>query len=526
MLGAILGDIVGSTYEFANTKDYHFDLFPEGSNYTDDSILTVAVADAILKKTDYGKSIRDWALRYPHPKGAYGGSFSRWLSSGSTKPYGSYGNGSAMRVCAVGWLFDSEQTVLDEARRSAECTHNHPEGIKGAQAAAIAVFFARKGKDKTYIKDYISNNFGYLFNRSTDELNKTYTFNETCQGTVPEALTCFFESKSFEDAIRKAIYIGGDSDTIGAITGGVAEAFYGIPDKLAGKARTFLPDDMISVLKEFENRINIQALDVSSETKYLRKRYLALKKEFSELFLQRQNLQLHEQPLLTALYLQKVGYKLYETYSLEVELSQLKFKIALMQSYVNRNEKPDMNKVNQEIKSRFAEYRQKIETEAKQLAAAREFLNGTFLSAEEVKKIKEIYYIIVKRLHPDINPDLPENMKDLFVKAETAYELSDLSTLQEILLLLEIKKTEMVTLLPGLKEKVSRLEENNKTLSSQIERLTNEFPFTYKEKLNDEKWIKGECDTLNTTIEHLKKEIEKLKNYITLLDEWKPELQN
>ncbi len=256
MLGSILGDIIGSTYEFANTKDYNFDFFPAGSNYTDDSILTIAVADAILNNIDYGKSIQKWARKYPHPKGSYGGAFSKWIYQDNPKPYNSFGNGSAMRVSPVGWLFDTEADVLTEAKKSAECTHNHPEGIKGAQATAVAIFFARKGKDKASIKKYIEQNFGYNLDRTVDEIKKTYSFNESCQGTVPESLVCFLESTSFEDAVRKAIFIGGDSDTIGAIVGGIGETFYGIPQDLQEKAMSYLPDDMRNVIQAFKNRLN------------------------------------------------------------------------------------------------------------------------------------------------------------------------------------------------------------------------------------------------------------------------------
>lgn len=255
MLGSILGDIIGSTYEFSNTKDYNFEMFPYGSSFTDDSVLTIAIADAILRKKDYGRTIYQWAMKYPNPMGAYGTSFSQWMYSENQQPYGSFGNGSAMRVSSVGWLFDGETEVLDEARKSAEFTHNHSEGIKGAQAIAIAVFFARKGKSKHFIKNYIEQKFGYNLDRSVNEIRKNYTFNETCQGTVPEALTCFLESSSFEDAIRNAISIGGDSDTIGAVVGGIAEAFYGIPQDLTEKAMSYLPDDMKKVLDTFKNTL-------------------------------------------------------------------------------------------------------------------------------------------------------------------------------------------------------------------------------------------------------------------------------
>ncbi len=523
MLGSILGDIIGSTYEFANTKNYDFELFPQGSNYTDDSILTIAVADAILHKADYGKTIREWALRYPHPKGAYGGSFSRWMYSANTKPYGSFGNGSAMRVSSVGWLFNTEQSVLDEARKSAECTHNHPEGIKGAQAVAIAIFFSRKGKDKEFIKEYINENFGYTFNNTVDELRKTYSFNESCQGTVPESLVCFFESFSFEDAIRKAISIGGDSDTIGAIVGSIAEAFYGIPLTLAVKAKNYLPHDMLAVLDMFQKRVNNATLDISAEKKFLRELYSKLKKEFSDLFALKQDMLSQEQPFLTALYLQKIGQRKYESYCLSVELAKLKHRLALLQSFVNRNEKPDLKLVDKEIEVQFADYQQRIEAEAQRLAAAKEFLKSPFLSPEESKKMRDIYYIIVKRLHPDINPNLSERMKDLFVKAQTAYDINDLSALQQILLLLNDDNSGIEIALPTLNETIKHTEENIKILKHQIELLNSEFPFIYREKLKDEDWISAECEAADNEIEAYKAEIEKHKTYVTLLEEWKPE---
>lgn len=281
---------------------------------------------------------------------------------------------------------------------------------------------------------------------------------------------------------------------------------------------------LCAILGNIKNSSN--SLDITTEKKQLREQFAVLKKEFSELYIQRENMLSHEQPLLTALYLQKIGYKMYDAYCLNVELSKLKFKIALLQGYVNRDEKPDINKVNKELESQFREYRLKIEAEAQRLAAARKFLNGTFLSANETKKIKEIFYIIVKQLHPDINPDLSENMKELFIKAQTAYELSDLHTLQQILLLLKNKESSLNISLPDLQEQVNHQVENNNALKKQIEQIYNDFPFTYKEKLEDEEWINSECKTINAEIERLNQDIEKFKDYVTLLEEWKPELQS
>lgn len=524
MLGSILGDIIGSTYEFSNTRDYNFEMFPSGSNYTDDSVLTVAVADAVMRKQDYGKTIHTWAMKYPEPMGAYGTSFLRWMYAHEQQPYGSFGNGSAMRVSAIGWLFDTEADVIAEARKSAECTHNHPEGIKGAQATAIAVFFARKGKDKAFIQSYIEQAFDYSFHKTVDEIRQTYSFNETCQGTVPEALTCFFESHSFEDALRKGISIGGDSDTIGAIVGGIAEAFYGIPDELAEKALTFLPDDMLLVLSEFRKRTSHTSIDLSAETKALQKLFAELKKEFSELFLKKQNMLQHEEPLLTALYLEKVGRKKYEAYCLNVELAKLKQRLALLQAYINRNEKPDVPAVDAEIETAFAKYQKTIEAEAQRLAGATEFLKGKFLPPEEVQKVKEIYYIIVKRLHPDVNPNLSERDKKLFVRAQLAYEMMELSTLHEILMKLNLEKDDLSPIsTPDLPELVARLQTNVNQLKNQIDGLNKKFPFIHQDHIFDENWVKAQNDEADSQIETLKNEIEKTRNYVTLLEEWQPE---
>ncbi len=225
MLGAVAGDIIGSVYEFNNTHRYDFELFTPRSTFTDDTVLTVAVADCILHGKDYARTIWEYGNRYPDR--GYGGRFPNWLDSKDLKPYNSFGNGSAMRVSPVGFAFDTLEETLAEARRSAEVTHNHPEGIKGAQAVAAAIFLARRGESKGYIREYITDTFGYDLNRTLDEIRPNYTFDETCQGSVPEAIIAFLESNDYEDAIRKAVTLGGDSDTIACITGGIAQAHYG-----------------------------------------------------------------------------------------------------------------------------------------------------------------------------------------------------------------------------------------------------------------------------------------------------------
>ena len=264
MYGAILGDIIGSPYEFdrgRKTKD--FPLFSKGSYYTDDSIMTLAVADAFLQasasdleedlKARLVERLQHFGNLYPYA--GYGCRFIGWLSAKNPQPYNSYGNGSAMRVSSVGWLFDDLPTVLHMARLSAEVTHNHPEGIKGAQATAAAIFLSRTGHSKEEIKAYIESGFGYDLSRSCDDIRPTYRHVESCQETVPEAITAFLEGTDFEDVIRTAVSLGGDCDTLTCIAGSIAEAFYGVPEALKKEVHTRLPDDLLRILESFNHRL-------------------------------------------------------------------------------------------------------------------------------------------------------------------------------------------------------------------------------------------------------------------------------
>jgi ADP-ribosyl-[dinitrogen reductase] hydrolase len=254
ILGAIAGDIIGSTYEFNNVKSLDFELFTNDTYFTDDSVLTMATMYALLYSADYAKVYRSFGIRYPHR--GYGGNFKKWLSAENPKPYNSWGNGSAMRVSPVGWYCGNIDDVLAEARKSAEVTHNHPEGIKGAQAAAASVFLARTGKSKNEIKRFITDSFGYDLNRTIEEIRPTYQFDESCQGTVPEAIIAFLESADYENAVRLAVSIGGDSDTLAAITGGIAEAFYReIPEDITDFVQVILgPDLMLDVVMPFSEK--------------------------------------------------------------------------------------------------------------------------------------------------------------------------------------------------------------------------------------------------------------------------------
>ena len=262
MYGAILGDIIGSPYEFDmgdKTKD--FPLFSEDSYFTDDTVMTIAVAEAFMDAPDDENAVRQrlvqsmqkWGHHYPGA--GYGVRFSSWLDSKNPQPYNSWGNGSAMRVSAVAWLYDDLDTVRHMARLSAEVTHNHPEGIKGAEATAAAIFLARTGHSKAEIKAYIENKFSYDLSRTCDEIRPAYHHVESCQETVPEAITAFLEGDSFEDVIRTAVSLGGDCDTLTAIAGSIAEGFYGVPAALKSQCRARLPRTLLEVLERFDDHL-------------------------------------------------------------------------------------------------------------------------------------------------------------------------------------------------------------------------------------------------------------------------------
>jgi ADP-ribosylglycohydrolase len=252
MYGAIAGDIIGAPYEghHRGIKTEDFPLFSPHSRFTDDTVLTIAIADAILHHTDYAQSLYRYASRYPNA--GYGHGFKSWLAQGDLKPYSSFGNGSAMRVSPVGWAFDSAETVLREAERSAAVTHNHPEGIKGAQAVALAIFLARSGSSKDAIRQAISGRFGYDLDRTLADIRPVYTFDTTCPGSVPESIIAFLESDGVEDAMRKAVSLGGDSDTMACIAGAIGEAFYGsVPVEIRDRVRGCLPGEFLEVVDAF-----------------------------------------------------------------------------------------------------------------------------------------------------------------------------------------------------------------------------------------------------------------------------------
>lgn len=265
MLGAIIGDIVGSRFEFdQGDKSREFEFFTRENDFTDDTVMSIAVAEALLDagkdadektvKDNLIKSMKKWGKKYPHA--GYGARFIDWVLSDDPKPYGSYGNGSGMRVSAAGWLYDSIERTREVARWTAEVTHNHPEGVKGAESVAAAIFMARNGASFEEIHDYIVKEFGYDLSRTLDEIRPKYYHVEDCMHTMPEAFECFLESESYESCLRNVMYIGGDTDTLGAIAGAIAEAFWGIPVMFVPTAKEYLTEDLIAVLDRFEKTVN------------------------------------------------------------------------------------------------------------------------------------------------------------------------------------------------------------------------------------------------------------------------------
>jgi ADP-ribosylglycohydrolase len=255
MIGAIAGDIIGSVYEKRPLKTTDFPLFVKHSRFTDDTVLTVAVADCLLNRKDFRRTFQAYGRKYP--KKYYGARFLNWIFEENPQPYNSFGNGSAMRVSPIGYFFYSLEEVLHHAEMSASVTHNHIEGIKGAQAVACAIFLANNGKSKTEIKDYISNRFGYNLDRTIIGIRESYQFDVSCQGSVPESIIAFLDSLDFEDAIRNAISLGGDSDTMACIAGGIAEAYYKkIPDYIIAETKSRLNEEFLIIIESFERKVN------------------------------------------------------------------------------------------------------------------------------------------------------------------------------------------------------------------------------------------------------------------------------
>lgn len=260
MLGAVVGDIIGSTYEFVDMKRYDFDLLPEGSCFTDDSVMTIAVAHWLAHYDEGGltteqliSTMQELGRKYPYA--GYGSSFNSWLWSENPQPYNSWGNGAAMRVSPVGLYAETLDEALELAKRTAEVSHNHPEGIKGAQAVAVAVWMATRDHSKDEIRNYITEKFHYDLSRTVDEIRPTYRWDVSCKGSMSEAIICFLESNDFEDVIRLAVSLGGDADTLGAISGSIAACIYPIPNHITVECEKRLTPDLLQIMSDFEEYI-------------------------------------------------------------------------------------------------------------------------------------------------------------------------------------------------------------------------------------------------------------------------------
>ena len=257
LMGAIVGDYMGSFYEFLRCKDYWFTVNPKQNDITDDSILTIAIADAAITGLPYSLALRYWGNKYPAPMGGYGNTFSQWLATDGSEPYNSLGNGAAMRISAIGWLFDSMEQTMEEAYKATEVTHSHPEGINGGCAVAAAIYLLRTGGSKAQLKKIMEEHFSYDIGFTLDELRPTYGFNESCMESVPVAVQCYLESKDWEDAVRLAVSMGGDADTLAAIAGSIAIADkdYDIPPYLLAQAKWKLDAQQIAVIDAFHKEV-------------------------------------------------------------------------------------------------------------------------------------------------------------------------------------------------------------------------------------------------------------------------------
>jgi ADP-ribosylglycohydrolase len=502
MLGAMVGDIVGSRFEFNNHRSKDFELFSDGCFATDDSIMTLAVAKAIMEadkiasrdNPKYCDNLREFAVKYMrkigrnYPNCGFGGMFYKWVFSDTMGAYNSFGNGAAMRVSPCGFAARTEAEALLLAKTVTEVTHNHPEGIKGAEATALAIFLARNSKNKDEIKTRIEADY-YKLNFTIDEIHPTYEFNETCQETVLQAIQCFLESNDFEDAIRTAISLGGDSDTIGAITCAIAEAFYGVPDEICENALKYLDKELFTIYNEwceYLPKIHTSIVIDLPKKDELTREIKKLRTELSMLVLERDDLILQECKTIEMDYMLTLGGVEYKAYELHCEVLRLKRKLELIQAARNRQEIPNPLIIEAILEREFAEYKAKLDEEIGKMNNALKRSHNKTLTDEEVIEFKKMYRVIVKALHPDLHPDISNEKIDILKTAINAYENGNLTELRVIY---DMVGGSPVNDLPDigaelLKEK-SRLEKSLKAVREQIADIKNTYPYNLKKILTD-----------------------------------------
>ena len=536
MLGAIIGDIVGSRFEFNNHRSKEFDLFAEGCFATDDSIMTLAVAKAIIEAMKVEKSsnrgydhdfharLADLTVKYmqeigrQYPNCGFGGMFYKWIFSNDPKPYNSFGNGAAMRVSPVGFVAQSERDVKQLAQTVTAVTHNHDEGIKGATATAMAIYLARNGALKSEIRERITRDY-YPLDFKIDEIRATYHFNETCQETVPQAIECFLESASFEDSIRIAISLGGDSDTIAAITGAIAEAHYGVPEDIKREALTYLDESLRTIYDEWmafappsggkrQKDIDSQISVILPFPDFdnLKASVEKLRTELSMLVLERDELLYVECKNIEMAYMLAIGGLEYKAYEIECAIRRLKRKAELIQMKKNRQEKVVLSKIEELLDREFAEYQAKLNEQVDKMNAALERSHGELLSEEETRELKKLYRVIVKSLHPDLHPDLSEAKLQLFHNAVAAYEKGDISGLRIIsaMVTASVLTEEKPDAISQLREEKERLFKLIKSVKDRILEIKSKYPYTMKSLVQSPEKIEVRKAELEVSMKQLK----------------------
>jgi type I restriction enzyme M protein len=532
MLGAIIGDIVGSRFEFDNHRDKQFELFAPDCFATDDSIMTLAIAKAIMEADAASKSRNDeyycrlgelsvkWMreIGRHYPDCGYGGSFMRWMFAKIPAPYESFGNGAAMRVSPAGFAARSEEEALKLAGTVTAVTHNHPEGIKGAQATAIAIFLARQGVKRSEIRARVERDF-YSLDFNIDEIRPTYVFNETCQQTVPQAIECFLESDSFEDAIRTAVSLGGDSDTLAAIAGGIAGAFYGVPERMKERALTYLDKRLLGIYREWEKFLEVNrdeknqetALELHPRIEALQKEIGSLRGELSKLMLERDELLYQECPNIELEYTMKFGALEYAVYELECAVLRMKRKAELIQAKKNRQETIDLEKIEKQLDAEFGDYLRRLEEKIAQMNAALERRNSPVLSKTEVFEMKRLYRKIVRMLHPDLNPGIGKAKIELFDNAVKAFKRGDLTALQLIYEMLSepgMSEKELPDNFALLTEEKKRLLKFIQDEKKRIDEIKSSFPYECKILLQNADWVSARIGELETKKKKLSETLE------------------
>lgn len=540
MLGAIIGDIVGSRFEINNHKSKEFQLFTKECFVTDDSITTLAVAKAIMetikqeggKDGEYNKGfherLRDLTIKYlqelgrKYPNSGFGGMFYNWLFSDNPAPYNSFGNGAAMRISPVAFVTNSKKEVEELADTITAVTHNHKEGIKGARATALAVYMAINGAKKSEIHEEITCNY-YSMDFNIDDIRETYTFSQACQETVPQAIKCFLESTSFEDSIRTAISLGGDSDTIAAITGAIAHGYYGVPKSIEEEGLAYLDEELRRIYDQWtvficsrdDSEISLihnskqASIIFFPDHEKLKASIEKLRVELSMLVLERDELLYVECKNIEMAYMLELGGLEYKAYELHCTLLRLKRKVELIQARKNRQEKVIISKIEEILDLEFVQYQKKLEEQIDKMNAAIDRSNMEALSKEESREFKKLYRTIVKVLHPDINPDLSEGKIQLFHKAMEAYEHGDIKGLRIISsmvthLELPEESKEISTRLAEEKERISKLLQS---LKEEISNIKFNYPYTMKPFIQSSEKIEERKEELKERISQVEKSL-------------------